>query len=1107
MADPLSICASVVSLAGAGLKLSTTLYTYSATAFKADKELKDIAENVSVTSSVLDQLGRILEEDKKARLCSDSALKTTEGVASRCKTVFQELDTALQKSLRKSKDGKLSTVQKMKWPFLEPKVRLAQMNLESIKSTLLLMLNVVSYARNVAQDKLSDQSEQRELIASLIETNKETNRRFEDMSNLMKGMDISTISRATTLHSDATSMFSQNGTVAEIEGATEGVSRNAITEAFCRLCQEDCLNSEHQHYRSDDFTTSIKEIRALLVELIQAEEDLKSWKDSKAQKSCSDIRDTFHSAIEILHPIFNKDAQNVSAGMCSHTGFNTRRSRGFHEPMSLQTQPISQAQSIIDSSRLMMKDRAQRQLDIQRQYMWDNVDHPIGVAAAQAGLVQQEQRIQQTQQQLLAPGPIAEGFSQKVYPGAASASSMIPKRTQLQEQHQTHGLSNNQTMALTQRQQMQQIPSTPITSMNAPQLQSMAHRQTMSAQNAPGDEYSDRNNTTAKAGLAGALAGGLARQARSRSRGGRGRSRSESKVRQAAPIIAAGLGSAAVAGLYEKRKAEQEVCRAESIGESRSRSRSRSIPVSGHRGSTSGTALVEYGGEPLYSDSKLVEKESHKVDTHDTEDMSNFGYEMQQNLTDPTYNKPHPTPVSPTVRHISSHSQDPMDDLAFSVDGPIILENFDFDSFLHDTEDVSFGDFDFGEPDENSNLPHSVKRKRKERDNSIDDGSDSTLARAQSPPSPVYSPASSVYSTASPAYLPCSDNETIDDAPPLKFQKTHPGEHVLWDSKVTESNIPLGTPAITTPFNFAPNQQNLKRSYTSENSYSPPGAGYIDAQAAFRQQMLVQQQSQQSQQANMPVPSAAVHSSGSHGSPAPQDYLMQLMLLEQQNKKRLLHARQEQAEFHHLIRSQAGSESDKYVPVASKKSFALQDYQTQLMLLEQQNKKRLLHARQEQAEFHHLIRSQAGSESDKYVPVASKKSFALQDYQTQLMLLEQQNKKRLIHARQEKAEFQHLPNSRVGSESGKYVPVASKESLKDNRAEISAPAKQDIVDPVQALLNKWTNVFDKDIKREQCDVGNQPNKRDWEEFVPHPDFTAVHHEFDFGPGPSRNTFG
>ena len=39
MADPLSITASVISVAGAGIPLATTLYTYSDTAFKADSSV------------------------------------------------------------------------------------------------------------------------------------------------------------------------------------------------------------------------------------------------------------------------------------------------------------------------------------------------------------------------------------------------------------------------------------------------------------------------------------------------------------------------------------------------------------------------------------------------------------------------------------------------------------------------------------------------------------------------------------------------------------------------------------------------------------------------------------------------------------------------------------------------------------------------------------------------------------------------------------------------------------------------------------------------------------------------------------------------------------
>lgn len=73
---------------------------------------------------------------------------------------------------------------------------------------------------------------------------------------------------------------------------------------------------------------------------------------------------------------------------------------------------------------------------------------------------------------------------------------------------------------------------------------------------------------------------------------------------------------------------------------------------------------------------------------------------------------------------------------------------------------------------------------------------------------------------------------------------------------------------------------------------------------------------------------------------------MQLMLLEQQNKKRLLMARQEQDS---LSAYKPGEVFSHDVPDKdSSKTLAQKDYEMQLMLLEQQNKKRLLLARQEQ---------------------------------------------------------------------------------------------------------------------------------------------------------------
>jgi hypothetical protein len=83
---------------------------------------------------------------------------------------------------------------------------------------------------------------------------------------------------------------------------------------------------------------------------------------------------------------------------------------------------------------------------------------------------------------------------------------------------------------------------------------------------------------------------------------------------------------------------------------------------------------------------------------------------------------------------------------------------------------------------------------------------------------------------------------------------------------------------------------------------------------------------------------------------------------------------------------------------------ALQDYQMQLMLLEQQNKKRLMMARQEQ---------------DVLPEPSSQALSPLQDYQMQLILLEQQNKKRLMMARQIQEE-----NSQQSQDSSILDPAA-----------------------------------------------------------------------------------
>lgn len=153
----LGIIASVVQIADLGVRLSLRLYTFGETVASADKSIISIAKDVSLASSVLRELGKTLEKDQEPRLCSENAFQTADAIVKECLEVFRSMDKALAKSMSRleSQDGARRTItgaalDRLKWPFVQPKMELLRSNLERLKSTLLLMINVIIYARQVA---------------------------------------------------------------------------------------------------------------------------------------------------------------------------------------------------------------------------------------------------------------------------------------------------------------------------------------------------------------------------------------------------------------------------------------------------------------------------------------------------------------------------------------------------------------------------------------------------------------------------------------------------------------------------------------------------------------------------------------------------------------------------------------------------------------------------------------------------------------------------------------------------------------------------------------------------------------------------------------------
>jgi hypothetical protein len=143
--EVLSIVAAVLGIADLGGRVSVKIYTFGQRVYGANRSLTDISNDVALTCNVLRELGDNLKRDEKSRLCSTSAVSTTEEIITDCSKVFKELEDALDKTVRScgpdisSKDRFLKLAGKFKWPFLEPKMELLRSNLDRLKSTLLLM--------------------------------------------------------------------------------------------------------------------------------------------------------------------------------------------------------------------------------------------------------------------------------------------------------------------------------------------------------------------------------------------------------------------------------------------------------------------------------------------------------------------------------------------------------------------------------------------------------------------------------------------------------------------------------------------------------------------------------------------------------------------------------------------------------------------------------------------------------------------------------------------------------------------------------------------------------------------------------------------------------
>jgi len=187
MAETIGLIASVLQLAGTGLKLSQALYEYADAVASADRRIRDIAKEVRLTSFVIEELGSVFRQDDTSRVISDNAIQTANETMEECAVFFAEIEV----TLNKSKKGKLG---RLLLPFRDSKIELLRSHIEKLKSTLQLLMQVLTHAYQVWAKKIDREAEERQRaeLKRLLENKKNSTKRWEESLRNLSISDSST---------------------------------------------------------------------------------------------------------------------------------------------------------------------------------------------------------------------------------------------------------------------------------------------------------------------------------------------------------------------------------------------------------------------------------------------------------------------------------------------------------------------------------------------------------------------------------------------------------------------------------------------------------------------------------------------------------------------------------------------------------------------------------------------------------------------------------------------------------------------------------------------------------------------------------------------------
>lgn len=147
--EAIGVAASIIQVADLGTKLSVRLFSLYRRFKDADQALRDLSSDVALTCAILRELGESIEKDEQSKLCSEEAYRTLKSILSQCREVLEQIQNMIDYRNNSQKTPLQRMTEKIRNVLMEPSLDPLKSNLKRLKSTMLLLLNVIMYAGQI----------------------------------------------------------------------------------------------------------------------------------------------------------------------------------------------------------------------------------------------------------------------------------------------------------------------------------------------------------------------------------------------------------------------------------------------------------------------------------------------------------------------------------------------------------------------------------------------------------------------------------------------------------------------------------------------------------------------------------------------------------------------------------------------------------------------------------------------------------------------------------------------------------------------------------------------------------------------------------------------